>query len=374
MTKRKLALKRLTASDLTLFRWHFENRNAGNQKSINLNRDVFVDVLYPALPDAVAQQEGRLPLDLSIYGPDGKAGINLQRKIVKHGTYKNWRLDGEFVNNPQEEPDRFNSLEPDDLALFDFAEGVVPSAANLLLIQRDAARDKALYAALAPVLGNTRMKAVSEREIEDAIRATSVGSDHPIQNIIVDEALEDAAQGGLEGSERLWHGTSNRYLSRDALDRARRKSENNGRAGEQIVYDYLLRLRDEGQLEAVEWISENSNPIAPYDFSIQQNGEEVLLDVKTTDAEFSRRLHISMNEIRQMANGDEDYQLYRVYEVRDSEAKVRIASDVKQKAQEILVSLANLPEGVNPDSFSFKPEVFDFGPETVIALSEEPEE
>ena len=43
----KLALKRLTASDLTLFEWHFNYRNAGNQKAINLNADVFKDQLYP---------------------------------------------------------------------------------------------------------------------------------------------------------------------------------------------------------------------------------------------------------------------------------------------------------------------------------------
>lgn len=36
----KIAVKKLTASDLTFFEWHFKNRNAGNQKAINLNRNV----------------------------------------------------------------------------------------------------------------------------------------------------------------------------------------------------------------------------------------------------------------------------------------------------------------------------------------------
>ena len=39
---KKLALKRLTASDLTFFEWHYRSRNAGNQKAINLNTDVFI--------------------------------------------------------------------------------------------------------------------------------------------------------------------------------------------------------------------------------------------------------------------------------------------------------------------------------------------
>jgi len=46
----KLSIKRLTRSDLTFFRWQHEHQDAGNQKAINLNRDVFVSELFPALP------------------------------------------------------------------------------------------------------------------------------------------------------------------------------------------------------------------------------------------------------------------------------------------------------------------------------------
>jgi hypothetical protein len=90
---RKLAIKRLTASDLTLFEWHFRNQAlGGNQKAINLNADVFIDKLYPGLPEIAAKTGGKIPLDLFIYGPGLEPEYNLQRKIVKFGTYKNWRL------------------------------------------------------------------------------------------------------------------------------------------------------------------------------------------------------------------------------------------------------------------------------------------
>jgi len=49
-TVKKLALKRLTKSDVTIFEWHLRNRNAGNRKSINLNADVFVTEMYPSVP------------------------------------------------------------------------------------------------------------------------------------------------------------------------------------------------------------------------------------------------------------------------------------------------------------------------------------
>ena len=60
----KLALKKLTASDLTLFEWHFRNRNAGNQKAINLNADVFVQQLFPALPEVGGSVSLEMPQPL----------------------------------------------------------------------------------------------------------------------------------------------------------------------------------------------------------------------------------------------------------------------------------------------------------------------
>src|SRR5438552_8409291 len=99
---RKIAIKRLTKSDLTFFIWHFENMSAGNQKAINLNSDIFVDTLYPGIQEAALKQDNRFPLNLYISGPSSAEAINLQRKIVKGPAYKNWRLDGEFVRDDPE--------------------------------------------------------------------------------------------------------------------------------------------------------------------------------------------------------------------------------------------------------------------------------
>ena len=96
----KLALKRLTASDLTFFEWHFRNHNAGNQKAINLNADVFIDQLYPALDAIVRDRHNKLGIDLWIAGPGAADPVNLQRKIIKGAAYKNWRLDGGVCLQP----------------------------------------------------------------------------------------------------------------------------------------------------------------------------------------------------------------------------------------------------------------------------------
>src|ERR1017187_2059527 len=86
--QKRLAVKRLTASDLTIFERQFRKRNAGNQKSINLNADVFIDKLFPFLPEASADTNGRIPLDLYVYGPGHSGAHNLQRKIFKGRSHK----------------------------------------------------------------------------------------------------------------------------------------------------------------------------------------------------------------------------------------------------------------------------------------------
>lgn len=103
-----------------MFEWQFRNKNAGNQKSINLNADVFIDRLYPSLQDTDVGRNGRVPLDLFLYGPGNARAWNLQRKIIKGGSYKNWRLNGEYIANPPDQPNRFDVLVPGDFVIFDF--------------------------------------------------------------------------------------------------------------------------------------------------------------------------------------------------------------------------------------------------------------
>src|SRR5690349_10097613 len=124
---RKLALKRLTASDLTLFKWHFQNHPAGKQKAFNLDANVLVGRLFPQLGEPALVPHPRYPLGLYLYGPGLAPANNLQRKILKQ--QKNWRLNGELIDNPVENPELYNVLAPGDFALFEFSDGAVPTTA-----------------------------------------------------------------------------------------------------------------------------------------------------------------------------------------------------------------------------------------------------
>src|SRR5690242_10628738 len=117
----RIALKRLTASDLTFFEPLFRKLKVGNQKSINLNADVFVERLYPSLPAQLATIGDVINVTLTLLGPGGAAPCVLSRAITKREAYKNWRLNGEFVYDPQDQPGRFDQMAAGDLAIFDFS-------------------------------------------------------------------------------------------------------------------------------------------------------------------------------------------------------------------------------------------------------------
>lgn len=80
-----------------------------------------------------------------IYGPGHSGAHNLQRKILKGTAYKNWRLDGEYINNPENEPKRYNLLLPGDFAVFELQGRILPSSAKMVLISQTLPADRIIH-------------------------------------------------------------------------------------------------------------------------------------------------------------------------------------------------------------------------------------
>ena len=112
----------MTRSDLTFFEYQFRRQNAGNQKAINLNRNVFVDLLFPLASSMVGGVARQFPVPVSIYGPGLRTARHMiTRKVISAGgSQKNWRLNGEFVPDPNGDPVRYHGLAEHDLAVFGF--------------------------------------------------------------------------------------------------------------------------------------------------------------------------------------------------------------------------------------------------------------
>lgn len=340
----KLAVKLLKRSDLTFFEPQFRQVNAGNQKSLNLNKSVLVDLFYPALGEL--QHKAVIPVRLSIWGPDGAEEMRLSRSIAKEA--KNWRLNGEFVHNPVISPARFDALKADDLALLRFDGSPGPTSVKLVIISAAAAEDADLYLKLAPLAG-PNMRAVTT----DALLAALVDAppDHPARQLVWDQNeladLEDAADGDAAAAARI---AARRRVSRDELAKARARAAEIGLEGEALIAQWLSEREARGQVKEWQWIADE-DAISPFDFMVSHaDGTTSHVEVKTTSSVGPRAFHISIAEVTAAA-GARRYDLYRVSGWNGSGAMLRIADDINGWAKSLLVSVAALPAGVRPQNF-----------------------
>jgi hypothetical protein len=371
----RLAVKRLTASDLTFFEHLFRTLNVGNQKSINLNADVLVEQLYPTLPALSAKIGDVIPVSLLILGPGGLSAHLLARSITKREAYKNWRLNGEFVRDPEGEPGRYDNLQAGDLAVFDFQGDPVPQKVVLLLISQSAAADIPLHTALAAMIPGGRRTMVRVTRDTLANAAAAIPKAHTIWQLAADPefeaALEDAALGGQKGTEELAKIPS-KIVSSATLAAAKASAEKNGREGEALAWVYLQSLHASGAMKSIEWTSE-TNAVSPFDFKAVDSADvTVRIDAKSTSGDFGWPIHMSLSELRSAAAGAR-YDIYRLYDLDEDGALLRISSDIQSTAKEILVAL-KLPEGVSVDGVSIDPKILKWGENHYIERPEEDSE
>ncbi len=373
----RTAIKRLTASDCTLFEAVFRTIGAGNQKSINLNADVLTGQLYPNLATMANAADNEIALVISIYGPDAKVAHKVSRKIIKNATYKNWRLNGEFIPGPPDDTSRYDNIKPGDLAIMVFKGDVIPIGMDLIIVSQGSPSDVALHAALIPLFGNKSMIAVTPTEIAYAASSAAAPETHPIYLAAADQemeaALEDAAQGGIEGTGKLLTNRGNRKLSGSDFAKAKAKAELTGQNGEALVNGYLAAKVSAGQLASYKWVSVE-NAIAPYDFdTLTAAAQRTLIDAKTTAGPFENVLHLSLAEIIE-ASGDVLYRIYRIFDLNDDGGRLRISEDIRPLARKLKdIHEKHMPSGIRADSFSIPTSVMTWGPEEYVAWPEDDE-
>lgn len=369
---RKLALKRLTASDLTLFKWHFQNHPAGKQKAFNLDAGILTGRLYPQLGEPALVPQPRYPLDLYLCGPGLAPTNNLQRKILKQ--QKNWRLNGELIDNPVESPELYNILVPGDFALFEFTGDVTPTTAHVVLISSALPADVEIHAELARRFPEGSMWVLEERLVQEVLAAAAPPPGHPLYDWAETSLLEDAALGGVMGTEAINARRGSRGVSPEDFMRSRRNAEAVGVAGEELLNAWLEAEREEGGVRAFEWTA-SVNAVAPYDFLITDStGEVRMADAKSTVGGFGNPIHLSLTELMVAVNGPEPYDIYRVYEVSDMGAKMCVARNIGPSLSKILKALSVLPEGITVDGISIRPEYLSFGAEEIVLVSVSNEE
>ena len=279
-----------------------------------------------------------------------------------------------LVFNSQDSPDRFNSLKPGDFVIFDFLGDLLPTSARAVFISKSILEDGKLHSIFEETLGEKKMAAWTASKMAEMIERVAPPDAHPINELLLDAALEDAALNGILGTTRLLRRKSGRKLSRQDLKAALEKAEDTGLKGEAFVNAYLAKLKEDNEIRSFEWVS-YENAIAPNDFSVDVDGKEsFLVDVKSTAADFDCPIHVSTSELFAMQEGHRRYDLYRVYEMSESKATLRVAKDLRLLAKQILKGFAALPAGVTADSVSVKCSIFQFDDPIEITLPDEPSE
>jgi hypothetical protein len=94
------------------------------------------------------------------------------------------------------------------------------------------------------------------------------------------------------------------------------------------------------------------------------------LDVKATSGGFERNVHVSLPELLAMRDSKEPYFIYRVYEIGDGTAKLRVSQEMRSIADAILKVLISLPAGVSSDGVSLSPSMLECGAEVNITMAE----
>ncbi|MCY1042599.1 hypothetical protein OV208_14840 [Corallococcus sp. bb12-1] len=357
MSSAKIAIKSLTASDLSFFKAHVK---LSKQKAINLNSDIFIERFYPGLKGTFDQ----VPIALTVMGPGGKAAHRLMRKALRTKGAKNWRLNGEVIHDPDGEPERYDGLAEGDFAVISFEGNERPRSASLVLVS--VTSDSRLHTALANAFdfsSQNSMRSVQEATIAD-LRATTVNAyaigEHPFDALFIQDTVEDilfgstiAAPTGAMSSRRSVAMTAQEL--RDQLLVA----EETGQLGEELFEVWLTNTgHDESDFE---WVSA-THARSAFDYDILAarwlgDAPHVFVDVKTTRGSFERPLHMSIAELR-FAAATPGYRIARIYDVAGSKPRLKILRDISAFAQQILASLVSLPANVTIDSVQIKPDVF----------------
>ncbi len=377
---RKIAIKKLTDSDLTFFQSYFRSgRSKSKQKAINLNADVFKSVFYPDIDAFIAESNNAIPVQLNVYGPGVTSVQRVARKVIKGATYKNFRLDGELLPCPEDDPGRYRSLRPGDFALFEFEGAGRPSSITMILIAKGIPEDQAIHAEFEKYMAKIRktsMMAISEKQIEALVNniVPKLEDGHPISQFVFlsTPEAEAAAMGVPDAQRRVLKRVAKSAQSLDAFQRVQERQKEIGQLGEELVYAYLEKMRSEGKVTSVEWVSRHA-PLYPYDFEVvDKSGRHVFVEVKTTAGGFSDApMRFSFNELLQASQSDA-YHIYRVFELQKTAtattAKVRIARGMISFATKLVKVFLDFPEGVQVTHVAIYPRVLEFEPAFTFSI------
>ena len=350
----KIAIKKLTNSDLSFFKVHLK---LSKQKAINLNSNVFIEQFFPNLDRSFET----IQLQLAIVGPSGKQPYWLSRKVLRSQGAKNWRLNGEFIHNLDEDINRFRHLVANDYAILAFEGSDRPTALTLILVSQS--EDADLYSAIGEKFsfaGRNTMIAISDADISDLRQQTEdiYSNDHPLDLLQIPDTIEDALFTPITSQRKTSTGKFV-ALTQEQLQRQLLSAQDTGQVGEELFRIWLIAT---GHNETdFEWTS-LTHARSAYDFEISNPKWSdaqgaVYVDVKATKGLFTRAFHMSLSELKWAAEHP-TYRIARIYEIESDTPKMKLLTGVTDLARDVLQTMDGFLEGVTVDSLTIASHLF----------------
>ncbi len=386
-----VVLKRLTGkSDLGWFHSIHTNRGlAGNQKGIILNKRI-INKIWPSLltrqaayeaakaaeiaanapggagpataeaEKANARVAGHLPVRVELHGPEGKAPFVVSRLLALQD--KNWRLNGAFIEDPLNDPARFDPILKDgDMVIIGFDGVEEPTNAVVALFAAGSATDATLVADLSARVseGTKSMIRLMPDQLLAIANQHALPNDHVVRIIagdpVVLSALEEIAQGDIVAAARIIQRRA-RPVNADELAAGIEANAHTGHLGERMVNSFLRDRHQTGGL-AYKWMWPAS-AAHTYDFEVLNSSGQPdhVIDAKSTSSVWKVDFYMSWGELAHAATSAAPYLIYRLSEVGQTGAWLRTSEDIRSMAAEIVQALTvAAPLGTKVTTVSVSP-------------------
>ncbi len=162
-----------------------------------------------------------------------------------------------------------------------------------------------------------------------------------LENIVNQNNIETIKD--LEIASQI--GFSKKYRAFD-IKKANERFSETGRIGEELVAEYLEKQKSKGYIFHFTWFNKDQESGLPYDFTIQDNNQNIIhIDVKSTSFEFDRPMIFSNQEI-DFINTTPYYQIYRVYNIYETERYFRVCENSKVFIPNLHISIAEFNKNI----------------------------
>ena len=166
-----------------------------------------------------------------------------------------------------------------------------------------------------------------------------------LKNIMVNKINQSSVSIQKEIEIISQTGTQSKKYKPFDLDKAKKNMALVGKRGEELVNEYLERLKNLHTVDSFEWVNKSRESGLPYDFILNQ---KQFIDVKSTRFEFSQDIVFSNQEIDfvKQQKSEFDYSVYRVFDITDANANLKICTQCMPYMEQLYKNVQTFNEAI----------------------------